>query len=449
MRKILIILILIMSYFIVGCTPNEVIPEGENQPSNPGEGENQPDPSDPGQATEGDGGGSTEGQGGSPTVISVSSVTLNKSSLEMFIDDEAYLLVATILPIDATNKNVTWESSNTLVATVTDGSVTPLSEGNTVITVTTVDGNKSARCNVTIKKRVVIPNYVLYGLFYQNTEWTDKQMVINPYSATEYMLQGVSLHENDVFRVHMSGDIWYGYSDVKRSVKSGLVTQASSDNNIKVLKTGTYDIYCNLYSSDGGHIYLAKTDDVPPTPTDVKVTGISLSNSGKFLLVRNEFIITPTIYPNNATNQDIIWTSSDTSIATVTKAGRVVASVNSKVGSTTITAKTVDGNFTATCIVYVSASQYPDYCLTGTINGKSYTGISMRYAAIPLGGGSYLIPDVELVGGDSLTITGNNGARLRNKYNQVYTKDITTKMSVNIIININAQNKDYISFQAK
>ena len=295
-----------------------------------------------------------------------------------------------------------------------------------------------------------IPNYVLHGLFYGESEWTDKPLVQNPYSTTEYMIQGVSLHANDEFKIHMYGNTWYGYSDVKSAIPSGLVTAAASDGNIKVLTTGIYDIYSD-YNADGGHIYLARTDEATPISGDVSVTGISLSNSGKFLLVRNEFTITATVIPSNATNKEVYWTSSDTSIATVTSAGRVIASVSSKVGSTTITAKTADGNYTATCIVYVSASQYPAYCLTGTIgaNNRSYSGISSRYAAIPISTGRYLIPDVELVKGNELTVTDNYGARLRNKYNQVYTKTVDKNMSVNVYLNVNDTNFDYLSFEAK
>ena len=377
------------------------------------------------------------------TIVSVTSVSLNKSSLEIYTDDTSASLVATVLPENATNKSVTWSSSDPSVATVNDGNITPVGPGTTKITVLTVDGNKTAECSLTVKQPVTIPNYVLHGLYNGQTDWTDKEMVINPYSTTEYMIQGVNLYANDVFKVHMYGETWYGYSAIKSSVKSGLVTAAPSDDNIKVLATGVYDIYCDYNESDGGHIYLAKVDG---TSSTVSVSGISLSNTGKYLLVRNEFVITPTVYPNNATNKEIRWSSSDESIATVTSGGRVVA--KEKKGSTTITAKTVDGNFTATCIVYVSPSQYPDYCLTGIVGGYTRSGISMRYAAIPLDTtGNYLIPDVNLIAGDELTVTNNQGARLRNKYNQIYTKPINENMSVNVYLNVNDANHDYLSFR--
>ena len=159
--------------------------------------------------------------------------------------------------------------------------------------------------------------------------------------------------------------------------------------------------------------------------------------------------------PSNATNKSVIWSSSDTTIATVTSGGRVVGNKDGKKGTVTITAKTVDGNKTATCIVYVSASftfpsfGNPDYCLTGTIGGKSYTYFNQKFAAIPLSGGRYLIPDVELVSGDSVSVIDNTGTTLKNKSYQQYKKSVTKNMSVNVYLNVNDANMDYLSFEAK
>ena len=380
----------------------------------------------------------------SQTAVAVTSVSLNESSMEISIDDFSVTLGATVLPENATNKNVTWSSSDTSVIAVVDGHIMPINSGTAIITVETVDGKKTAQCSITVTEPITIPNYVLHGLYNGDTAWTDKPMVINPASTTEYMIQGVTLYADDVFKIHMYGDTWYGYSAVKNSVKSGLVTAASSDDNIKVCATSVYDIYADYNESDGGHIYLSKVDGSSST---VSVSGISLSNTGKYLLTRNEFTITATVYPNNATNKDVRWTSSDESIATVTNSGRVTA--KEKRGSTTITAKTVDGNFTATCLVYVSPSQYPDYCLTGTVGGRSYSSWNLKYAAIPLSTGKYLIPDVDLVKGDKITVTDNSGGKLKNKTNQTYTKEVNTNLSVNVYLNVNDTNKDYLSFVTK
>ena len=81
--------------------------------------------------------------------IAVTGVTLNKTTLSMK-DGETATLTATVAPSDADNKNVTWTSSDTAVATVTDGTVKALKTGTTKITVKTEDGSKTAECIITV-----------------------------------------------------------------------------------------------------------------------------------------------------------------------------------------------------------------------------------------------------------------------------------------------------------
>lgn len=86
------------------------------------------------------------------TEVSVTSVSLNKSTLDIKVGETA-TLTATINPTNATNKNVTWESDNTQIATVdTAGKVTAIKEGTAKITVKTKDGNYTATCIVTVSK---------------------------------------------------------------------------------------------------------------------------------------------------------------------------------------------------------------------------------------------------------------------------------------------------------
>ena len=81
----------------------------------------------------------------------VTGVTLNKSSLEL-TEGDTFTLEATVAPTDATNKEVTWESSKATVASVDqNGKVTALNEGDATITVTTKDGKKTATCTVKVK----------------------------------------------------------------------------------------------------------------------------------------------------------------------------------------------------------------------------------------------------------------------------------------------------------
>lgn len=81
--------------------------------------------------------------------VRVSSVTLDKKTLTLKVG-ESSTLTATVLPENAANKNVSWSSSNTNVATVSKGKVTAKAAGTATITVKTDDGGKTASCTVTV-----------------------------------------------------------------------------------------------------------------------------------------------------------------------------------------------------------------------------------------------------------------------------------------------------------
>lgn len=82
--------------------------------------------------------------------VSVTSVTLDKETASVVVGATTPL-VATVAPEDATNKAVTWSSGTPAVATVSaDGTVTGVSAGEAVITVTTTDGSKTDTCTVTV-----------------------------------------------------------------------------------------------------------------------------------------------------------------------------------------------------------------------------------------------------------------------------------------------------------
>jgi len=90
-----------------------------------------------------------QGTNNSPTTVNVTGLSLDKTSTIINVGSTQTLLPI-ILPTNATNKAVTWSSNNTSIATVSNGVVTGKTIGTAVITATTVDGNKTSTCNVTV-----------------------------------------------------------------------------------------------------------------------------------------------------------------------------------------------------------------------------------------------------------------------------------------------------------
>ena len=90
--------------------------------------------------------------------VKVTNISLNKSSAEINLNTttKTISLSATISPSNATNKNVSWYSSNSNVATVQNGLVTGVNPGTATISAKTSDGNKTASMTITVRKRVVI-----------------------------------------------------------------------------------------------------------------------------------------------------------------------------------------------------------------------------------------------------------------------------------------------------
>lgn len=92
--------------------------------------------------------------------IAVTGVTLDKTTLSLQ-EGATGNLVATVAPSTATDKTVTFASSDAEVATVDNtGKVTAVKAGNADITVTTKDGNKTAKCTLTVTEPAVEPENV-------------------------------------------------------------------------------------------------------------------------------------------------------------------------------------------------------------------------------------------------------------------------------------------------
>ena len=90
--------------------------------------------------------------------IKVTGVKLNQSKGTVYLNssNKTVELTATVSPSNAENKSVTWTSSNTNVATVSNGKVTAKAQGQATISATTVDGGFVAKYTITVKKKVIV-----------------------------------------------------------------------------------------------------------------------------------------------------------------------------------------------------------------------------------------------------------------------------------------------------
>jgi len=114
-----------------------------------------------------------------PKDTNVTGVTLSSATLSMEIGESA-TLTATVSPSDATNKSVTWISSNVAVAVVdNNGKITAVTEGTTVVTVTTTDGGHTATCTITVKSEEPTVT-VKFG----SVQWTASTIEATEYSAS-------------------------------------------------------------------------------------------------------------------------------------------------------------------------------------------------------------------------------------------------------------------------
>lgn len=198
--------------------------------------------------------------------VAVTGVKLNKTALTMG-NGQSDALTATVSPWNATNKKVTWKSSNTKLAAVSStGKITTAANANgTVkITATTADGNKVATCTVTVKK----PS-VSYRTHVQTFGWQGyvKDGAMSGTSGQAKRLEGINIKLSNlpysgdiVYRTHVQTYGWQGWK--KNGAMSGTEGQAKRLEGIQIYLTGElakhYDVYYRVHAQTYGWLDYAK-----------------------------------------------------------------------------------------------------------------------------------------------------------------------------------------------
>ncbi|MBI9104278.1 MAG: Ig-like domain-containing protein [Spirochaetales bacterium] len=264
---------------------------------------------------------------GGKTASCTVTVSIQSSSIELdytaitLAPNETRQLIETVLPVETTDKSVIWSSDNENTATVNqDGLVTAVAAGAAEITVTTVDSEKFATCMVTVTIPVTSVALDLETLSLVVGDMENLSATVNPVNAT---VDTVS---------------WESDTPAVANVDSnGLVTAYNAGTAIITVTT-----------DDGGEI---DTCTVTVTLATIAVTGVDLTPSTlQTIGVGGQIQFTPTITPNDATNQNVTWSSANTAIASVDGTGLVTGVAG---GTVNITVMTVDGTKTDSCEVTV------------------------------------------------------------------------------------------------
>lgn len=263
--------------------------------------------------------------------IHVSSIELDRDSVALE-EETSTVLAATLYPYNATNKTLEWESSNTQVAQVVNGKVCALKQGTAVITVRAKDGSdKSANCNVTVTGDVLVTSVEIDPeeiTLVKDSFWA-LNVTVNPENATNPTL------------------LWH-------SDDESIAIVTPNEGVVHTKNIGTVRI-CAEAQDGSGVSGTCMINVVPP----VAVSGICLCQTRTSVAINDErrSVANVIICPENATNTAVTWSSSNTSIAAVDAEGRVTGLAE---GEVTITAKTKDGGYTASCTITVKPAVVED-----------------------------------------------------------------------------------------
>ena len=258
-----------------------------------------------------------------PKFIAVESITLEPEPLELEVGQSA-TVKATVLPEDATDKTLSWESSNEAVATVDQtGKVTALKAGETILTVKA--GNI--------------------------TEWGHVTVTDVPVTGVTVSPALVTLKEGETCQLSASVSPASARQDVEWASQNKEVATVDKEGLVTAVRAGSTRIYArsNAFQDQQGWCEVTVNEDTA-------VKGIALSSEAMTIQVGESRPLTVTFTPSYAANKNVSWDSDTPGVATVSQEGMVMGFAE---GEATITATSEDGGFTASCRVTVTAGSIP------------------------------------------------------------------------------------------
>lgn len=270
-------------------------------------------------------------------VISVLGVKLDKQAYQLAVG-ESVILNATVVPENAADKRVSWQSSSTDIAAVDEnGKVTAKAKGTAVITATTKDGDYSAACKITVMEKVIKDP--------QDPEEPEKPQI----KVTKIILNMRSKDLKVKKKVQLKASITpANATDQKVTWKSSnpKVAAVNSAGVVTAKKKGKATITATV----GGKT--AKVT-IRVNKKYVAVKKVKLNKSKLVLNAKGSYKLKATLSPKKVSNKKLIWSSSDTKVATIDNKGKIKAK---NPGKTVITVKSHEGGKTAKCVVTVKGA---------------------------------------------------------------------------------------------
>ena len=362
----------------------------------------------------------------------VTEVTLDNTSVSLH-EEQTIKLTESVAPKgflsmgSASIKDVFWSSSDNSVATVSGGTVTALTPGDTVITATTVDGFKTATCTVAVRANKTALNEMIdlviaanlnaedyppedFDAFTQTLEdaltvqSTTLATQVQCDDATQYLaihfnalnqynpVQGITLtfdgspapdyktYKVGIAQIYSNQSLAFSYALTPADADYKSITWSSSKSGIEVDQNGKCNPSANKAAwsiiTVRAEDYLGNihTDSVTVAFSKVPATGISLDTTAiGSALVHNTYQLTATVTPTGTpligTDIDSVqWVSNNPDAATVNGSG-LVTCVGP--GSAIITAHTRDGGFTATCSITVYINKQLLETALNTVNNAN------------------------------------------------------------------------------
>lgn len=248
-----------------------------------------------------------------------------------------------VLPENAYNKNVSFESADAGIAAVnSNGVVTGVSAGETTITVTTEDGGFTGACTINVYNQAV-------------TGVTIEPSEAELPAGYSMKLTATVLPENATNK------------NVVYSVDDESILSVDQDGNITGLSLGIATV--TVTTEDGGFTASAEITVIP-----VQVTGVSISPKSVSVALGHTIQLTASITPSNAANKNLSWSVSDETIISVDGQGTVTGLSG---GTATVTVTTEDGGFSASAEITVYYAPANTWTAIGTnrINNNGFCGV--------------------------------------------------------------------------